>query len=73
MAPLLYLQLVMKAAAGPSQEEEARQASVQEVQNLKESLGQAEARAREVEGQLEGLNKVRLFVHYYVDQTCLKT
>ncbi|XP_076007357.1 translocated promoter region b, nuclear basket protein [Genypterus blacodes] len=50
--------LVVKAAAGPSQEEEARQASVQEVQNLKESLGQAEARTREVEGQLESLNKV---------------
>uniref|UniRef100_A0A7N8WYJ0 Nucleoprotein TPR n=1 Tax=Mastacembelus armatus TaxID=205130 RepID=A0A7N8WYJ0_9TELE len=39
-------------------EEEARQASVQELQSLKESLNQAEARAKELEGQVENINKV---------------
>uniref|UniRef100_A0A7N8XMJ0 Nucleoprotein TPR n=1 Tax=Mastacembelus armatus TaxID=205130 RepID=A0A7N8XMJ0_9TELE len=38
-------------------EEEARQASVQELQSLKESLNQAEARAKELEGQVENINK----------------
>uniref|UniRef100_A0A8C3ADA7 Nucleoprotein TPR n=1 Tax=Cyclopterus lumpus TaxID=8103 RepID=A0A8C3ADA7_CYCLU len=47
-----------KAAAGPSQEEEARQASVQELQSLRDSLNQAEAKTRELEGQLENSNKV---------------
>lgn len=56
---LLYvLQLVAEAAAGPSQEEEARQASVQELQSLRDSLSQAEARTKELEGQLENINKV---------------
>lgn len=50
--------MVAEAAAGPSQDEEARQASVQELQNLKESLSQAEAKTRELEGQLENVNKV---------------
>ncbi|XP_042370774.1 translocated promoter region b, nuclear basket protein [Plectropomus leopardus] len=50
--------LVAEAAAGPSQEEEARQASVQELQSLRESLNQAEAKTRELEGQLENINKV---------------
>ncbi|XP_070764710.1 translocated promoter region b, nuclear basket protein [Enoplosus armatus] len=50
--------IVAEAAAGPSQEEEARQASVQELQSLRDSLSQAEAKTRELEGQLENLNKV---------------
>ncbi|XP_034736261.1 translocated promoter region b, nuclear basket protein isoform X1 [Etheostoma cragini] len=50
--------LVAEAAAGPSQEEEARQASVQELQSLKDSLHEAEAKTRELEGQLENINKV---------------
>uniref|UniRef100_A0A3Q3GMK6 Nucleoprotein TPR n=1 Tax=Labrus bergylta TaxID=56723 RepID=A0A3Q3GMK6_9LABR len=50
--------LVAEAAAGPSQEEEARQASVQELQSLKNSLSQAEAKTKEMEGQLENINKV---------------
>uniref|UniRef100_A0A7N8Y5C6 Nucleoprotein TPR n=1 Tax=Mastacembelus armatus TaxID=205130 RepID=A0A7N8Y5C6_9TELE len=50
--------MVAEAAEGPSQEEEARQASVQELQSLKESLNQAEARAKELEGQVENINKV---------------
>uniref|UniRef100_A0A669CFJ6 Nucleoprotein TPR n=1 Tax=Oreochromis niloticus TaxID=8128 RepID=A0A669CFJ6_ORENI len=50
--------LVAEAAAGPSQEEEARQASVQELQSLRDSLSQAEARTKELEGQLENINKV---------------
>ena len=53
------LQMVAEAAAGPSQEEEARQASVQELQSLKDSLSQAETRTKELEGQLENINKVR--------------
>lgn len=48
-----------EAAAGPSQEEEARQASVQELQSLRESLNQAEAKTRELEAQLENINKVK--------------
>ncbi|KAM7409722.1 hypothetical protein PAMA_001286 [Pampus argenteus] len=50
--------IVAEAAAGPSQEEEARQASVQELQSLKDSLSQAESRTKELEGQLENINKV---------------
>uniref|UniRef100_A0A7N6F6B8 Nucleoprotein TPR n=1 Tax=Anabas testudineus TaxID=64144 RepID=A0A7N6F6B8_ANATE len=50
--------IVAKAAAGPSQDEEARQASVQELQSLRDSLSQAEARTKELEGQLENTNKV---------------
>ncbi|MED6273421.1 hypothetical protein CHARACLAT_006124, partial [Characodon lateralis] len=50
--------LVAEAAAGPSQDEEARQASAQELQSVKDSLNQAETRAKELEGQLENINKV---------------
>uniref|UniRef100_A0A665W6N8 Nucleoprotein TPR n=1 Tax=Echeneis naucrates TaxID=173247 RepID=A0A665W6N8_ECHNA len=38
--------------------QEARQASVQELQSLKDSLSQTEARTKELEGQLENINKV---------------
>lgn len=51
--------MVAEAAAGPSQEEEARQASAQELQNLRDSLSQAEAKTKELEGQLDNINKVR--------------
>ncbi|KAK0150428.1 Nucleoprotein TPR [Merluccius polli] len=50
--------MVAEAAAGPSQEHEVQQASLQELQRLRDSVGQAEARTRELEGQLENLNKV---------------
>ncbi|XP_058493933.1 translocated promoter region b, nuclear basket protein isoform X1 [Solea solea] len=50
--------MVAEAAAGPSQEEEARQASVQELQSLRDTLSQAEAKTKELEGQLENINKV---------------
>ncbi|XP_041646505.1 translocated promoter region b, nuclear basket protein [Cheilinus undulatus] len=50
--------LVAEAAAGPSQEEEARQASAQELQTFRNSLIQAEAKNKEIEGQLENMNKV---------------
>uniref|UniRef100_A0A672JJM0 Nucleoprotein TPR n=1 Tax=Salarias fasciatus TaxID=181472 RepID=A0A672JJM0_SALFA len=40
----------------PSQEEEAHMASVQELTRLRDSLGQAEARARELEAQLDSVN-----------------
>uniref|UniRef100_A0A8D3CET8 Nucleoprotein TPR n=1 Tax=Scophthalmus maximus TaxID=52904 RepID=A0A8D3CET8_SCOMX len=38
--------------------QEARQASVQELQSLRDSLSQSEARTKELEGQLENINKV---------------
>ncbi|KAL6108232.1 tpr [Pungitius sinensis] len=50
--------LVAEATAAPSQDEEARQASVQELQSLRDSLNQAETKTRELEGQLENINKV---------------
>ncbi|KAM9848441.1 translocated promoter region b, nuclear basket protein [Aulostomus maculatus] len=50
--------LVAEAAAAPSQEEEARQASVQELQSVRDSLNQADTRTKELEGQLENINKV---------------
>ncbi|XP_008293744.1 translocated promoter region b, nuclear basket protein [Stegastes partitus] len=50
--------LVAEATAGPSQDEEARQASVQELQSVRDSLTQAEARTKELEGQLENISKV---------------
>ncbi|XP_054904526.1 translocated promoter region b, nuclear basket protein isoform X2 [Poeciliopsis prolifica] len=50
--------LVAEAAAGPSQDEEAHQASAQELQSVKDSLNQAETRTKELEGQLENVNKV---------------
>lgn len=70
--------MVAEAAAGPSQDEEARQASVQELQSLRESLSQAEAKTRELEGQLENVNKVT-FRSYLIcfsgseSQICLGT
>lgn len=51
--------MVAEAAAGPTQVEEARQASVQELQSLKDSLNQAETKTRDLEAQLENLNKVK--------------
>lgn len=56
------LQLVAEAAAGPSQDEETRQAAAQEMQTLKDSLSQAEAKLKEQEGQLEKINKVKPFI-----------
>uniref|UniRef100_A0A3P9KSI2 Nucleoprotein TPR n=1 Tax=Oryzias latipes TaxID=8090 RepID=A0A3P9KSI2_ORYLA len=50
--------LVSETAAGPSQDEEARQASAQELQSLRDSLGQAQNRSKELEGQLENISKV---------------
>uniref|UniRef100_A0A667WHZ1 Nucleoprotein TPR n=1 Tax=Myripristis murdjan TaxID=586833 RepID=A0A667WHZ1_9TELE len=40
-----------------STEQEARQASVQELQSLRDSLGQAETKTRDLEAQLENLTK----------------
>uniref|UniRef100_A0A8C7L4T8 Nucleoprotein TPR n=1 Tax=Oncorhynchus kisutch TaxID=8019 RepID=A0A8C7L4T8_ONCKI len=48
----------LKAASTPAQEQEAQQASAQELQGLKDSLGQAETRTKDLEGQLDNLNKV---------------
>uniref|UniRef100_A0A673VK51 Nucleoprotein TPR n=1 Tax=Salmo trutta TaxID=8032 RepID=A0A673VK51_SALTR len=47
-----------KAASTPAQEQEAQQASAQELQGLRDSLGQSETRTRDLEGQLDNLNKV---------------
>ncbi|KAI1891474.1 hypothetical protein AGOR_G00144190 [Albula goreensis] len=49
--------MVAEAAAKPAQEQEAQQASVQEIQALKDSLSQTEARTRELEAQLESVQK----------------
>uniref|UniRef100_A0A8C7N8J2 Nucleoprotein TPR n=1 Tax=Oncorhynchus kisutch TaxID=8019 RepID=A0A8C7N8J2_ONCKI len=47
-----------KVTSTPAQEQEAQQASAQELQGLKDSLGQAETRTKDLEGQLDNLNKV---------------
>ncbi|XP_057697331.1 translocated promoter region b, nuclear basket protein isoform X1 [Corythoichthys intestinalis] len=49
---------IVSVAAGPSKEEEARQTSVQELQGLKDSLSQADTRIKDLESQLENVNKV---------------
>ncbi|XP_061739540.1 translocated promoter region b, nuclear basket protein [Nerophis ophidion] len=49
---------VVAEAAGPSKEEETRQASVQELQGLRDSLSQADTRIKDLEGQLENINRV---------------
>lgn len=54
-----YVQLVATAASTPAQDQEAQQASAQELQMLKESLNHSENRSRELEGQLETINRVR--------------
>lgn len=54
-----FIQMVAETASGPAQAEEARQASVQELQGLRDSLNQAEAKTRDQEAQLENLNKVK--------------
>lgn len=54
-----FVQMVAEAAAGPSQIEEAHQASVQELQVLRDALNQVETKTKELEGQLESVNKVR--------------
>lgn len=53
-----FVQLVAAAASAPAQDQEAQQASAQELQGLKESLNQSENRTRELEGHLENLNRV---------------
>lgn len=53
------MQLVAAAASTPAQDQVAQQASAQELQALRESLGQSGNRSRELEGQLENLNRVR--------------
>lgn len=55
----LFVQVVAEAAAGPSPDEEANQASVQELQSLRDSLNQADEKTRDLEGQLDNLNKVK--------------
>uniref|UniRef100_A0A672R8U0 Nucleoprotein TPR n=1 Tax=Sinocyclocheilus grahami TaxID=75366 RepID=A0A672R8U0_SINGR len=52
-----YDKLVAAAASAPAQDQEAQQASAQEIQALKESLNQSENRTRELEGHLENLNR----------------
>ncbi|XP_062858102.1 translocated promoter region b, nuclear basket protein isoform X2 [Trichomycterus rosablanca] len=45
------------ASSAPVQDQEARQASAQEHQSLRDSLSQSEARIKELENQLDTLNK----------------
>lgn len=52
--------MVAAVASAPVQDQEAQQASAQELQSLRDSLGQSEAKTRELECQLETLNKVSL-------------
>uniref|UniRef100_A0A8C1SG41 Nucleoprotein TPR n=1 Tax=Cyprinus carpio TaxID=7962 RepID=A0A8C1SG41_CYPCA len=47
----------VRQASAPAQDQEAQQASAQELQALKESLNQSENRTRELEGHLENLNR----------------
>lgn len=54
----LFQQVVAEAAAGPAPDEEANQASAQELQSLRDSLNQADEKTRDLEGQLDSLNKV---------------
>ncbi|KAK7162888.1 hypothetical protein R3I93_007053 [Phoxinus phoxinus] len=49
--------MVAEAASKPVQEQEDRQASVQEIQNLKSSLSQAQNRSSELETQLDSIQK----------------
>ncbi|XP_048832037.1 translocated promoter region b, nuclear basket protein isoform X4 [Brienomyrus brachyistius] len=51
-------QLVAEAATQPMLEPETEQASVQEIQTLKETVSQAETKTKELEGQVENLQKV---------------
>uniref|UniRef100_A0A4W5NPC4 Nucleoprotein TPR n=1 Tax=Hucho hucho TaxID=62062 RepID=A0A4W5NPC4_9TELE len=48
----------VEAASTPAKEQEAQQASAQELQGLRDSLGQSETQTRDLEGQLDNLNKV---------------
>ncbi|XP_046905447.1 translocated promoter region b, nuclear basket protein isoform X1 [Hypomesus transpacificus] len=50
--------IVAEAASAPAQDQEARQASAQELQALKGSLTQADNQNKDLESQLENLNKV---------------
>lgn len=52
--------MVAAAASAPVHDQEAQQASAQELQSLQDSLSQSEAKVRELESQLETLNKVSL-------------
>lgn len=52
--------MVAAAASAPVHDQEAQQASAQELQSLRDSLSQSEAKVRELESQLETLNKVSL-------------
>uniref|UniRef100_A0A9J8BJW1 Nucleoprotein TPR n=1 Tax=Cyprinus carpio carpio TaxID=630221 RepID=A0A9J8BJW1_CYPCA len=49
--------MVAEAASKPAQEHEDRQASVQEIQNLKSSLSQTQNRTSELETQLDSIQK----------------
>ena len=51
--------MVAEVTARPAQDQEVHQASLQELEGLNESLRQADGRTKELEAQLETLNKVR--------------
>ncbi|XP_066532644.1 translocated promoter region b, nuclear basket protein isoform X3 [Hoplias malabaricus] len=49
--------MVAAAASAPAQDQEAQQASAHELQNLRESLSQSETRTKELDSQVEALNR----------------
>lgn len=64
----LLSQMVAESAGKPAQVEEvqreAQQASVQEIQNLRTSLNQAQSRTTELEAQVDSTQKVPSLSYY---------
>uniref|UniRef100_A0A4W4FP87 Nucleoprotein TPR n=1 Tax=Electrophorus electricus TaxID=8005 RepID=A0A4W4FP87_ELEEL len=54
---------MLAAAATPVQDQEAQQTAANELQGLRESLSQSETKIRELEAQLEALNRVSRLPH----------
>lgn len=59
MKPLDLFQMVAEASTQPLAEQQEEQVSVQEVQELKDTLSQAEVKTKALEAQVESLQKVR--------------
>lgn len=59
LIPLDIFQMVAEASTQPLVEQQEQQVSAQEVQELKDTLGQAEVKTKALEAQVESLQKVR--------------
>lgn len=59
LIPLDIFQMVAEAATQSLVEQQEEQVSVQEVQELKDSLSQSEVKTKTLENQVENLQKVR--------------